>query len=184
MTCEEIIRSSIGPFGTIVTASIAIYAIWRTAKEARISNTHKELISCLAETLFLLNQVIDLLDDVANHVIYRSISEKDTIGTAFDRYWTQLGELSKKFRKNQSKQRLIMPRPLYELVQIVVEKVNEARQYARDAQPDENYLYPNTEELAKAVNDASTAYRKLIHVINFPPKTGQSIKVDNLFSLR
>jgi len=163
MTWQEYIALFSAPIGIAVTAIVAIYTIRRIARESRISNIHSELVSCLVDTVYLIEQVLSLLDDIANHRIYRAIPEEEITETAFDRYWRKIGELSDRFREIQSKQRLILPRKLYEKVQEIVLKINEARKLARNAKPNENYLYPNTSELKTVVDIAISSYRELLH---------------------
>lgn len=158
----EYVKLFTGPIGIIVTAIVAIYSIRRTAKEARVSNIHAELITCLSDTLFLIERILNLLNDIGYHRVYRSIPEEQIVETAYDRYWRELGVLSQDFKKLQAKQRLLLPKPLYDKVQEILECINEARKLARNAKPDENFLYPNTTELIKAVENASESLRNII----------------------
>jgi len=77
MTWQEYIALFSAPIGIAVTAIVAIYTIRRIARESRISNIHSELVSCLVDTVYLIEQVLSLLDDIANHRIYRAIPEEE-----------------------------------------------------------------------------------------------------------
>lgn len=163
MCVIEFIKIFSGPIGILLTAIVAIYSIRRTAREARISNIHSQLMSCLADTIYIIGKVLNLLNDIGYHKVYRSIPDEKIIETAYDRYWREIGELSQKFREIQTKQRLLFPKPLYDRVQEILKYINEGRKLARNAKPKDNYIYPDTSDLLKIVDTASKAYRDMIN---------------------
>lgn len=163
MTWQEWISILSGPIGIAVTASIAIYTIRKTAEESRVTNIHTELCACLVDTVSIVDDILTLLDDVANHVVYQSIPEEKITETAYARYWREISPLAERFKKIKVKQRLVFPRKLYEDVQVIVKKVNVARSLARQAAPNDDHTYPDTRELRSTVDEAISAYLNFLH---------------------
>lgn len=144
MVWQDYISLFSGPIGIAATAIVAVYTIRKTAEESRISNIHTELVGCLVDTVHLIEQVLSLLNDIANHVVYRTVPGEEITETAYRRYWREIGELSKQFRVMQAKQRLVFPRKLYEYIQDIVARINEARNLGRHATTDKDHIYPDT----------------------------------------
>lgn len=163
MVWQDYISLFSGPIGIAATAIVAVYIIRKTAEESRISNIHTELVGCLVDTVHLIEQVLALLNDIANHVVYRTVPGEEVTETAYRRYWREIGELSKQFRVMQAKQRLVFPRKLYEYIQDIVARINEARNLGRHATPDKDHIYPDTRELRTVVDQAITTYRNFLH---------------------
>ena len=147
----------------LVVLLIAIFTIRKTAEENRVSNIHAELCACLVDTVSLIDDLLSLLDGIANHIVYQTVPEEQILETAYSRYWREIGPLSKRFKDIQAKQRLVFPKKLYDHIQDIVKKVNDARGLARHAAPNEDHIYPDTRELRKVVDEAASAYRNLLH---------------------
>jgi len=154
---------AIGPVGIALTTGVAIYSIRKTLEESRLSNIHVEMCSCLVDTVFIVHEIIILLDGIARKAFYNKIPEEEFIEDAYARYWREIGNLSKQYKRIQAKQKLVFPSKLYEEMIGVIKKSNEARKFARDAAPDENHVYPDTSDLQQAVGDAATAYRNFVN---------------------
>jgi len=149
--------------GIVIIATVAIYTIRKTAKESRVSNIHAEMCACLVDTVSVLNEVFSLLNDITRHVVYNKILEDQIAETAYERYWRELGNLSKRFKEIYAKQQLVFPRKLYKTSQEIVQKVNDARKLARVAKPDKDAVYPDTSKLQQAIKTAFVAYRNFVN---------------------
>ena len=71
----------------LVVLLIAIFTIRKTAEENRVSNIHAELCSCLVDTVSLIDDLLSLLDGLANHIVYQTVPEEQILETAYSRYW-------------------------------------------------------------------------------------------------
>jgi hypothetical protein len=154
----------VGPIGIALTTGVAIYSIRRTVEEMRLSNIHVEMCACLVDTVRVVHESITLLDGIARKACYNKIPEEEFIENAYTRYWREIGKLSDQYKSIQAKQKLIFPSNLYEEINGVIKKLNEARESARYAAPDQNHIYPDTSDLQQAVSNAATAYRNFVNL--------------------
>lgn len=149
--------------GILVTTLVAIYSIRKIAETNRVSNIHLEMTSCLISTISILDRAISLLDDISRHVVYYRVPEQKIIETAYDRYWREIKDLSDKFKKIQSKQKLVFPSELYNNIQDLLKAINNARELVKHVSPDENNLYPDTQELQKEIEIVASKYKNFIN---------------------
>lgn len=152
MTTLEIFSLIISISGIFAITWAAIYSIRKTAEETRVSDVHKEMCMCLVNTIGILREVINLIEDVTHNVIYQDYPEKQGGGEkAYDRYWKRIGELSNQFVILLPKQRLFLPRVLYDEVSIIVEKLNECRNLIRHFDPENRVQFQSSTELLEEV---------------------------------
>lgn len=164
MNIFDILTVMIAAIGIFLTTIIAIKNIRKAAIESRVSNIHREMTSCIIETVFLLNKILTLLREIAAKVFYLSIPEGNPIGNAYNRYWEDLGDYSAKFQILQAKQRIVFPKKLYEKCQELIKKLNEGRNIAQDLKPNEDNIYPDTSLLTPIVNDAISLHTDFLNM--------------------
>ena len=138
----------------IVTSVVAIRNIRKTAEESRVTEVHKEMAKCLADTIEIIDRVLYLLNGVANSVTYHDIQKDLDIETAHDRYWKEIGELSIKFKSIFARQRLFFHQDLYKKMQEIISQLNKARELARE---------PDNEELRQLIKKISSSYNLFIN---------------------
>lgn len=156
-------ESLVSMAGILMTTLMALISIRKTAEANRVSNIHMKMTSCLVDTVAILGELISLLDDIDRHVIYENVSGSSVIETAYIRYWKKIGPFSKRFKEIQAMQKLVFPKKLYDGIQELIKEMNEARNFAKYAEPNNNNIYPDTNELRNAVNKASLSYRKFVN---------------------
>jgi hypothetical protein len=122
------------------------------------------MTSCIIETVFLLNKVLNLLREISGKVFYFSIPEGNPIDNAYNRYWRNLGDYSTKFQEIQAKQKIVFPKELYEKCQELIKKLNEARNISQGLKPNEENRYPDTSQLIPIVNDAISIYTDFLNM--------------------
>lgn len=156
-------ESLVSMVGILLTTLVALISIRKTAEANLVSNIHLKMTSCLVDTIAILNEVIYLLEDIDRHVVYYDATEDRMIETAYVRYWREIGPLSKRFKEIQSMQKLVFPKELYNCIQGLIIKINAARDLAKSATPNDNNIYPDTQELNQAINGAAASYKKFIN---------------------
>lgn len=173
---SELAAPLVGAIGVIVTAVVAIQSIRKAAEESRITTTHREMAICLVDTIEIFDRVINLLNDVVNNVTYHDISKDIDIESAHSRYWREIGELSSKFKNIYARQKLFLPKDIYSDVQVIIKKLNDARELAR--KPADNNLRNLIAQVGKnydALVDKCRSY--------LGPHRLENIKGDKGFSL-
>ena len=159
MTVSEILILIVSVSGIIATTCVAIYSIRKTAEESRVSGVHKEMCMCLVSTIGILRIVINLIEDVTHNVIYQEHPNGQLGEKAYDRYWERIGGLSNQFENLLPKQRLFLPRVLYDKVSIIVRKLNECRNLIRHFDPENEEQFPCSTEL---IEEVGVNYREFI----------------------
>lgn len=172
-------ESLVSMLGILLTTLVALISIRKTAEANLVSNIHLKMTSCLVDTIAILNEVISLLEDVDGHVVYYDTTKDKMIETAYVRYWREIGQLSKHFKEIQSMQKLVFPKKLYNYTQELIIKINAARDLAKSAEPNNNNIYPDTQELNKAINGAASSYRKFINNARFYLGTNVLLPIGN-----
>lgn len=146
---------------TVVGAVIAVWVTSKTTKANRVSNIHSEMCSCLIETIFISKEILSLLEAITKGVFYRQkVPQGKFKENAHSRYWKEIGNLSKQYKKIMAKQELILPSSLLEKVKKVTKKLNEGNHLARYACPS-GKIFPDTPDLQKVVDDAKKTYQDL-----------------------
>ena len=144
---------------TGVGAIMAVWIISKTTKANRVSNIHSEMCSCLIETIFISKEILSLLEAITKGAFYRQkVPQGEFKDNAHSRYWKEIGNLSKEYRKIRAKQELIFPSSLLEKVKKVTKKLNEGNHLARYACPTDK-IFPDTTKLQEVVDDAKKAYQ-------------------------
>lgn len=163
----EIILQVLGPItpilGILITTLVSIVAIRKTAEANRISNIHNEMLQCIIDSVVNIRKVSILLDDISKKASYFRIPGHEFIETAYDRYWQEIQNISNEFNINQSKQKFVLPKNLYERMQKLIDKLNEARNEAKCLKPDKNNAYPNTQGLEKILKEINALYVDFVH---------------------
>ncbi len=163
----EIILQTLKPIipilGILITTLVSIVAIRKTAEANRISNIHNEMLQCIIDSVVNIRKVSTLLDDIARKTLYFRIPEREFIETAYDRYWREIQNISKEFNINQSKQKFVLPKKLYEKMQELINKLNEARNEAKFLKPDGNNIYPDTKKLGEILKEINFLYVDFVH---------------------
>ncbi len=164
MDITDVLTIVITAIGIFTTTIIAIRTIRKSAIESRVSKIHTEMTSCIIETVFIINEVLTLLREIAGKVFYESIPEGNPIGNAYNRFWGTIDDYSSKLKEIQAKQRIVFPRELYKECQKLIKKLNEARNISRDLKPDKNNIYPDTSQLIPIVNDTISLYTDFLNI--------------------
>lgn len=146
----------------LLSIMVVIYTMYKTAEENRISKIHEEMYLCLVEIVSIFNKTLSLLDDIANKVYYQEVPESSLGETAYDRYWRDIGEFSRRFKLIQDRQRLCVPKTLCKDIQNIVKKLNSARAVARSVAPDGKRMYPDTSDLKKIVKETKKDLQNFI----------------------
>ncbi len=174
---QYVIQILVPLVGIIIPAIVAIAAIRKTAKESRISNVHNYMVDCIIDSIWIINKVLKLLEDISNKVFYGSVPEGHFIETAYDRYWREIKSISEEFLIVQNKQKFLLPNKLYTIRQNLIDSLNKAREETKYLKP-ENKIYPDTNNLKKIINEANKLY------VEFVNTARSYIGVDNLSSLK
>ncbi len=103
------------------------------------------------------------MDDISRKVFYARVPENKFIETAYARYWREIQNLSQEFDINQSKQKFVLPKELYEKMQRLIDKINKAREVAKHLTPDGNNVYPDTEGLKPIIKEINSLYVDFVH---------------------
>lgn len=160
---EAIIQMAIAIIGIIITAGVAIYSIRKTAEENRVSSVHNEMIKCVIDSIVIMRTTRDLLRGVANKATYHRLPENEIIETAYTRYWRDIQKLSSDFNKIQAKQKFVFPKNLYNKMQELVDKINEARNEAKRYNPETNNFKPRNNSLSEIVKEIDTIYVEFVN---------------------
>ncbi len=163
----DIIIQAINPIvsilGILVTTLVSIVAIRKTADANRISTIHSEMLQCIIESIGSIKKMRNLLDGISRKAKYFCLPENKFIETAYTRYWRQVQTISQEFNINQSKQKFLLPKKLYDKMQQLIGKINEARNEAKNLEPDENNIYPDTGILKSIVKEINSLYVDFVH---------------------
>lgn len=149
--------------GILITTLVSIFTIRKTAEASRVSNIHNEMLQCIIDSVVNIRKVSILLDDISRKASYFRIPGREFIETAYDRYWREIQNLSKEFNINQSKQKFVLPKNLYERMQKLIDKLNEARNEAKCLKPNNNNVYPDTQTLGEILKEINSLYVDFVH---------------------
>jgi len=161
MESFDLVTAAVGIVGIIATTIVAMYSIRKTAKESRVTSIHTEMLSCLVDTALLFSKLLNYLNEVSQKVVYQSIPDGADFGSAYQRYWQELGNISKKFKVIQAKQRFVFPKEIYKKTQDIIKGLNEARELAKDANPQSN---PDTTTLIRKVATVNTTFKEFLNL--------------------
>lgn len=163
----EIILQNLEPItpilGILITTLVSIVAIRKTAEANRISNIHNEMLQCIIDSVVNIRKVSILLDDISKKASYFRFPGHEFIETAYDRYWREIQNISNEFNINQSKQKFVLPKNLYERMKKLIDKLNEARGEAKCLKPDKNNVYPDTQGLENILKEINSLYVDFVH---------------------
>jgi len=160
-----------------IPAIVAIFAIRKTAKENRISSVHNYMVDCIIDSIRNIKRPLKLLESISNKVFYESVPEGNFIETAYDRYWREIKPISEEFSIIQNKQKFLLPKKLYRIMQKLIDRLNKAREESKHLVP-KNKVYPDTEDLKKIIKEANKLY------VEFVNTARGFIGIDNLTSLK
>lgn len=163
----DIILQTLGPLipilGILVTTLVSIIAIRKTAEANRVSAIHNEMLHCIIDSIESIRKVRVLLYNISRKTSYFRLPNNQFIETAYDRYWREIQDISEEFNLNQSKQKFVLPKKLYEKMQKLIDKINKAKNEVKDLKPDQNNIYPDTQELEKIVKEITSLYVDFVH---------------------
>jgi len=168
------IETGIPILAMIITALVAVYSIRKTAEENRVSAVHNEMTQCITDSIIRMRMVRKLLNDIANKVSYYRFPEDELVETAYDRYWREIQTISTESKLIQAKQMFVFPRELYEKMQNLINKTNEAREEAKHYNPQVNDFTPGDNELKKIVKEINSIY------VDFVNTARRYVRVDAL----
>lgn len=157
---KEIIPIELGLsiLGILVTTLVAIYSIRKTAEANRVSTVHNEMVQCVIDSIIKMRMTRNLLNEIANRVSYYRLPEHGLIETAYNRYWREIQTISADFEIIQAKQMFVFPQKLYEKMQSLINKTNEAREEAKHYNPKTNNFIPHDNKLSKIVKEINSIY--------------------------
>lgn len=163
-TISAHISSIPGIIGIVVTAYVAIRSIKKTAEENRVSAVHASMCTTLIETTALLSKVLRVLREVAANKHYRTSTSGEFIETAYDRYWKVVEIIPMDYRKLVSQHRLYLPDELWQKLRKIHRTMNEAKEAVEGVKPDENHIYPNTDEVRAVADKAEKLFDEFINL--------------------
>lgn len=157
---KEIISTETGlsMFGILITTLVAIYSIRKTAEANRVSTVHNEMVQCVIDSIIKMRMTRNLLNAIANKVSYYRQPEQELIESAYIRYWREIQAISADFKIIQAKQMFVFPQKLYEKMQSLINKTNEAREEAKHYNPEENNFTPGNNKLSEIVKEINSIY--------------------------
>lgn len=155
---KEIISTGVLILCILVTTWVAIYSIRKTAEANRVSSVHNEMVQCIIDGIIKMRRVRNLLNDIANKVSYYRLPEHEFIETAYNRYWREIQTISIEFNLIQAKQMFIFPKKLYEKMQTLINKTNEAKEEAKNYNPQTNNFTPGDNRLNKIIKEINSIY--------------------------
>ena len=144
--------------GILVTTFVAIYSIRKTAEANRVSTVHNEMVQCVIDSIIKMRMTRTLLNEVANKVSYYRFPENELIETAYTRYWREIQTISTEFETIQAKQMFVFPKDLYEKMQTLINKTNEARDKAKHYNPETNNFTPGNNSLSEIIKQMNIIY--------------------------
>jgi hypothetical protein len=139
----------------IVTAWIAITAINKSAKKNRVEKTYDGMLETIIELFQTLHEIIGLLWKVSQKGHVFKMPDYTEIETGYVRYWREIEPLQKRTDALHSRRNLLLPSDLNEHFNRIIEQINEARNFAIDATPENG---KNHKEIEKCVRDAIHNY--------------------------
>lgn len=185
---EIILLTGVSILGIFVTAWVAIYSIRKTAEANRVSTVHNEMVQCIMDSIIKMRIERTLLSNIANRVSYYRVPEHELIETAYDRYWREIQTISTEFKLIQAKQMFVFPKELYEKIQNLINKTNEAREEAKHYNPQTSDFTPGDNKLNEIVKEINSLYvdfvndaRRYIGASALPPisvKNEEILKVE------
>ena len=149
--------------GIIVTTIVAIYSIRKTAISNRISSVHSEMLNCMVEGTTYIRETISLLEAISKNVVYYKLPGKKYVESAFDRYWREIEPIANSFNKFQSKQKFLFPKALYEIMQEIIIKLNEAKKLVRALDSNSSTFATDSKPLRDKVAEIEQIYVDFIH---------------------
>ena len=157
---KEIIPTEMGIaiLGILVTTFVAIYSIRKTSEANRVSTVHNEMVQCVIDSIIKMRMTRSLLNEVANRVSYHRLPENELIETAYTRYWREIRTITNEFQIIQAKQMFVFPKSLYEKMQNLINKTNEARDEAIRYNPETNNFIPGNNNLSELIKEINTIY--------------------------
>lgn len=154
----QTLEQSAPMLGILITTLVSIVAIRKTAEANRVSNVHNEMLQCIIVSMVGIRKISILLDGISRNASYFSFPGDKLIETAYDRYWREIQIISNEFNINQSRQLLVLPKPLYEKMQKLIDKLNEARNEAKDLKSN-----GNNEKLREILKEINSLYVDFVH---------------------
>lgn len=157
---EQIIPIEMGMaiLGILVTTFVAIYSIRKTAEANRVSTVHNEMVQCVIDSIVKMRMIRNLLNEVANRVSYYRLPENELIETAFVRYWREIQPITTEFKIIQAKQMFVFPKSLYEKMQNLIHKINEARDKAEHYNPASDTFTSGDNDLSEYIKEINNIY--------------------------
>jgi len=157
---KEILSTEMGMaiLGVLVTTVVAIYSIRKTAEANRVSTVHNEMVQCVIDSIIKMRMTRNLLNEVANKVSYYNLPENKLIETAYVRYWREIQTITTEFKIIQAKQMFVFPKSLYEKMQNLINKTNEARDEAKHYNPETNNFTPGNNSLSECIKEINKIY--------------------------
>jgi hypothetical protein len=159
MTASDLIAIA----SILATAGVAIFSIRKAAENSKVTTIHQELIKVLADSYSVMSKMIKLLRDIGYHVVYTKVPDEEIVESAHKRYWRELGHLSDEFNELQFKQRLVVPKNLYDEIQRVVVLINDGKALVKGVSIEEDKYYSDTSELCDHVKNLIHQYRFLLN---------------------
>ena len=161
-TIFALILTLLSIIGIVGTAYVAIRSIKKTAEENRVSAVHASMCTTLIETTALLSKVLLVLREVAANKHYRTSTGGEFIETAYDRYWKVVEIISRDYRNLESQHRLYLTDELWQKLRKIHRTMNEAKEAVEGVIPDENHIYPNTDEVRTVADKAEKLFDEFI----------------------
>lgn len=170
---DSLVTGLAGVGAALIAAIVAMWSVRRSWRDQKISVVHREMLECMIQTLSLFRRSHLMVDAVAKQTVYRDRVSQKVTGTAFDRFASGQGEVSREYAALMPRHELLFPQDAFQVTKETLDKINDAAWLAYRKNPQKSGVYPATDDLDKRVTELARAYDDCVAVYRSYAGTGK-----------